>query len=725
MKRKVKIVLHHQINQSFDAGKKIVSWPSLKSVGYGLLNALLAVSYAVGWLLLSIFKLPGSLLAYLRIDRQGQWGSSSLKRAAGFIILILVALAPLLALKVASEGQRIGGRILGISDSVLGNINSAQEAIKQEDYELAQNNFASALTDLKTAQSELDQSSIFLRSVVNFAPASYNTGNILEAAELLAQAAQKGSGLMAKLKQLRFSPEGLTVSGSDQQPRQALLHIRTEISDIHSNLGRANQLLAPLDSGALPASYQTALQDSQSLVADLSRQMSSLSAAADLFIELLLGEKRFLVFLQNNNELRATGGFIGTIAQGTLRDASVQRLDIRSVYDLDGQLRPWITPPFPLRAVNHRWFMRDANWLASFPDAGKRLSVMYEMEGGETPDLILGITPDLFIDLLNATGPISLPAYRVTISSSNFVEQIQTTTSVAYDKNLNQPKQLLADLYPLLLQKIGEGDKQKLGVLGLLEIIQKHLTEKNILVFSRDQRLQQTLSTFRWTGEMVSSSKDYLQINSSNLGGSKTDRAIVRKAHVTTTLQPDGSIINQVQYTVTNLLPNTPGLKNRSFVRFYVPTESRLLAAGGFDSVKMPELPDGQRYANDPVIEQWNHDLQFDAGHNLFQGKESGKTFFANWVEVNGGDTKTATITYQLPFKLKNPDSYSLYWQKQPGMPAFETSQEIIAADHAVIWDNLGGQSRAVEKPNAHRWLWRQTATTRDQFVGLVLKPAK
>lgn len=726
MKRKVKIILHHNIDQSYTTDKKKFSWPSFSALFFLILNAILAFSYSVGWIILNVVKFPLTAYNWFHNGTHLSLKNPNLKRAGGFALLVLIALVPVISLQIASEGQKVGGRILGLSDSLLENVNSAQEAIKSEDYQLAQTNFTSVISDLQNAKGELDQSSIFLKSIINFAPSSYNTGNILEAAELLAVSAQKGSGLLSQLNNFRFSPEGLTVAGGDSgSAKEALLMLKNDINEIDANLKKANQLLQPIDSGALPAKYQATLIDSKSLVADLATKMSSLQTVTTLLTDILLDEKRFLVLLQNNNELRATGGFIGTIAQGKINNASIQQLDIRSVYDLDGQLSTWITPPVPMRAVNNRWFMRDANWLANFVDSSQRLSVMYEQEGGETPDLVIAMTPELFIDLLNKTGPITLPTYGLTISASNFVEQIQTTTSVAYDKKLNQPKQLLADLYPQLLQKISGNENASLGILGLLELFQKNLSSRNILLYSRDPVLQSTISKLRWSGELVNSQKDYLQINSSNLGGTKTDRSLKRKAHVITTIQPDGSIINQVQYTVTNPLPNSSGLLNRSFVRYFVPQESRVLAADGFTNLVLPELHKGQLYVNDSVIDQWNRDFEFDQAHNVWLGKESQKMFFGNWLEVRGGESKTVTITYQLPFKVSDLDTYSLYWQRQPGMNSLELSQEIIFPDSKLVWDNLGSQNRAVEKPDANKALWRLSDTVQDQFVGLVLDSSK
>lgn len=721
MKKTVKIILHHKVNQKVDSGPTYSTWKIIAQLPIYVINLIISASYHIGLILISIPKLPKKFISLLKKLSSHSFSRPNFNKALGFVLLIILAITPIYLLRLASEGQKVGGRILGISDTVINDVNSAQSALKQQDFTLAQNNFANILQNLNVAQTELNNSSIFLQSIVNFAPASYNTGNALKAAQLLTESAQIGSGLLAQVGTISFSPEGLSFS-DNQNTREGLLKIKADISAIDSKLSEANTLLSPLDTGSLPANYQSPLKDSQSLVADLSTKMHALKTASDLLINLVMGDKNFLAVLQNNNELRPTGGFIGTIAQGQLVDASIKHLDIRSVYDLDGQLLSWVTPPYPIRAVNNRWFLRDANWLTSFPESAQRLSVMYEQEGGETPDLIFAITPDLFIDLLNKTGPITLPRYKVTVSSSNFIEQIQTTTSVAYDKSLNQPKQLLADLYPILLQKISQ---DKGGILGLLDLMQQNLTNKNLLVYSRDPDLEQVLKNFRWAGEVSKSDKDYLQVNSANLGGTKTDRALSRTVNLQTTIQPDGTIIDQVRYTINNPLPNSPGLLNRSFVRFLIPQGSTILAADGFNELSLVDLPKFQKYTTDPVIDDWNHNLQYDQNHKVYLGKESGKNFVANWVEVAGGETKTVTITYQLPIKLDTLDNYSLLWEKQSGMLPFAASQDINFQGKTLVWDNLGNQNREVSKPDAGDTSWKLTSMAQDQFVGLVLNKGK
>jgi nucleoside-diphosphate-sugar epimerase len=50
-------------------------------------------------------------------------------------------------------------------------------------------------------------------------------------------------------------------------------------------------------------------------------------------------KKSYLILLQNNNELRPTGGFIGSLARVDFEKGKLIKLDVQDVYNIDGQLK--------------------------------------------------------------------------------------------------------------------------------------------------------------------------------------------------------------------------------------------------------------------------------------------------------------------------------------------------------------------------------------------------
>lgn len=718
MKTKLKVILHHNISEEITMKSKRGFLGFFIAIWFKAVNSLINFFYFVGLGLIQIPKLPVYIAKYLSAN----FGRPSLKlnlsKALPFLILVSIASTPILLAKTASEGQRLGGRVLGISTNALGDAEQAKQAITDENFTLAQDNFNLALEKLEKAQVELDQSSILLETIVKLSPDKYNTENLLESAKLLTESAVLGTEILNNLTKIKFSPDGITHKDG-QKIKETLENLKDNSKKISQNLNKANELIAPLDTSLLPAEYQVALNSSKDLISDFSKLTETLSEASELFYALLINDQRILVVMQNNNELRPTGGFIGTVGQGRLNEGKITSLDIRSVYDFDGQITNWYTPPIPLQAVNNRLFLRDSNWLANFADSAQLINYNYERSGGETPDLIIAFTPDLFIQLLELTGPIVLPNYNVTISKDNFIEQIQTTTSIEYNKELNQPKQLLADLYPALMQRVGEITKN--DSITVLNLFLENLSNKNIQLYSRHPELQSKIVKFNWGGTINDTSRDYLQINLSNLSGTKTDRSLARRAELVTTIAEDGSIINEVTYSVKNPLPKQTGLGNRSLLRLLVPNGSKLISASNFYSFDLPQLDNRSTYYTDELISSWNNSLTFDGQRSVWQGQESGKDFFAGWVNVEGGSEQTVTITYQLPFKITDKDRYSILWQKQSGVIPFEISQKINFPNKSILWDNFAN-NQGLHKDSTQSSLSWSGQLDSDKFIGMVLE---
>ncbi len=69
-------------------------------------------------------------------------------------------------------------------------------------------------------------------------------------------------------------------------------------------------------------------------------------------------------------------------------------------------------------------------------------------------------------------------------------------------------------------------------------------------------------------------------------------------------------------------------------------------------------------------------------------GTESGKTWFGNWLIVNGGETKTVSLSYELPFKLKSLDHMSMIIQKQSGALNEQLNYSLDFTNHQLLWNS-------------------------------------
>ncbi len=218
-----------------------------------------------------------------------------------------------------------------------------------------------------------------------------------------------------------------------------------------------------------------------------------------------------------------------------------------------------------------------------------------------------------------------------------------------------------------------------------------------------------------------------------NLGGGKTDGVITQDAHLSISVQPDGSIINTLTVARTHEgVQGTlfTGVNNVDYVRIYSPRGSELISASGF-------TPPGEELF-DFTEEEWEiADALFftestkrthaQTGTDIFE--ESGKTVFGNWVQTKPGTTSTYTFSYKLPFTveaLETPDNLLAKAQSWIGMPQ-TSSYTLTVQKQSGIQDRI--LEIDIELPDTLDAIWTSHTldnilidNTTDQFIGLLLE---
>jgi hypothetical protein len=627
-----------------------------------------------------------------------------------FCCISVLGYCGIASLHLIANGLEVKNQVM--QTAALGNtyLSQAKDALAGQDFTTANNRFALAFQAFNQGQNELAASGLLLNQLMSILPQKQTADGLLEAASLVSSSGQDFIALQNQIKQLQIGPSGL--SSSSRPTGQALDNIDAGIGRISNKISRANTLVNKIDPGLLPASVRENFVDLKTKLQIAQFTLSNFSMVFGLAENLLKGDKNILVLFENNNELRAGGGFIGTFGNLKINNGQISRINVSSIYDIDNQLAQNIQPPTPLLKVSGNWYMRDANWFADFPLSASKISDFYEMEGGETPDVVIAMTPNIIVDWLKITGSIKLPNYGVTLSSDNFVEETQAVTTMSNDLPTNAPKQLLADLVPILLQKISQSPSSVWP--QIIQSLQDNLNNKQIVVYSRDTGLENQFKEFNWAGSVNNTDRDYLSVVTSNLGATKTDLYIDQKINLATTIGDDGTITNEVDITRTNKMPNLPGTFNNSFMRIYVPLGSKLVSNIGFD-YQILNYPVGQNYQADPDVYNWEKNSVKDVVTGTYIGQESGKTFYGNWLNVNAGQSRTVKLIYQLPFKLSEVDKYSLLLQKQIGSTNSDFNWTVNFTGRQIAWKNFQTQTLNTDNLNSDIIL------DKDYFLGLVL----
>lgn len=635
---------------------------------------------------------------------------------AAFTLVAVFVSFSLGGISYASKGFVLKDKVLGVSQDGYDNLKSAISQMAGQDFEGSSDKFSKAVDDFSQGSKQMEEMGAALVSASRFLPfaSKLSSGkNALEAGKHFSQA---GKALNEVVKQSALLKE----RGSKEISLLTFLNSAQEnISFANSELVKAKENLELIAMDDLP-------QDKQEKFLLLKQNLPDIISALDFFLDnnhILVdllggnGPRKYLFLFQNNTEMRATGGFIGSYGLLDISNGHVRNFFIDGIFNPDGQLKERIVPPTAIQKISANWSLHDSNWFADFPQSAKKAIYFYEKTGGPTADGVITLTPTVLQKLLKITGPIEMAEYGVTLDSENFIELTQYEVEVDYDKQENKPKKILSDLAPLVMERL-LSNKDLDNLTKTAQALLEGLEEKHILIYSQNSELQKIISKQRWSGEVLHAPKDYLSVINTNINGYKTDAVIEEKIYHKAQVQDDGSIINTVtvsrkhkggssQYDWFNKV-------NADYMRVYVPQGSKLLEANGHTRETVSEPVDYKSlgFRHDEDVEKEESSIVIDEKSGTRVYDQNDKTVFANWVYVSPGETATVEYKYMLPFRLFNVsfgegqqvDSYSLVVQKQSGSTGSQFEFILhYPNDYGLNWNfpadmDLSGEKLKFEK---------------------------
>ena len=550
-------------------------------------------------------------------------------------------------------------------------------------------NGTSSLQEAQTAITEARQS-------VN------DLGNVANA--LLANAPQVGG--------MFRSGKALLGAGSDLATAATLLtksldFVNDPSLDLTAKLARAEDLAT--QAKPLLASAQNELASADALPAGVGGDLGSLknkvAAMNDLtnaFLKVApalrnaLGEtqtRRYLVIFQNNAELRPTGGFIGSFALVDIDRGAIKAVEVPAggSYDLEGSLKASVLSPEPLRLVRAKWEFQDANWFPDFPTSAKKLTWFYNQSSGPTVDGVIAINAPVLAELLDAVGPINMPSYGVVATSTSVLQTAQEIVESPTARASGKPKQFIADLMPLVLQKLmaASGDQ----AVRTLAIFTKALQQKDIQMSFSDDASEQAFDSLGWTGKIdpVPAGFDSVELVRANIAGAKTDAVMSTKITHESVVVSDGGVTDHVTVTLTHNGHKGDaftGVRNVTYLRLYVPEGSKLIQASGDIKPPAPSFfdipPEG--CSPDQTLAAVEGPIMHDPNSGADVNNEFGRTVYGVWTQTDPGASSTVSFDYQLPFTV-SPVTPAPTVSQQLGLSA----PQVASAPFGLVIENQSG----------------------------------
>ncbi len=526
------------------------------------------------------------------------------------------------------------------------------EALKNS--QIANNNFNASLDRLDSIQNNIVVKKVsFFRTQVNYLEYLFKT------TEILSRSLERSIPLAKQFEEISGGEAGANFANLDNENKNKFLKLLfesgPEINGLKANLDlalfnidkiRKTSVLWPVYDQI--SEYKTQLREASALMDKLSSLVKVLPILAGYPTE-----KEFLIILQNNDELRPTGGFIGVFGLANVKNGDIISLKTSDSYHLDmPAVDNWKKePPAPIKKYLdvENWYLRDANWIPDWPLAAQKINEIYTGEslaiGQPAPNFagIIAINPDYISDLLNLVGPINISGEEY--NSRNFQELLQYNVEIAYkDRNISSwnRKEIINELLEEL--KIRLFNLPSSQWINLVNVIADATARKDIQIYFKDPALEDLVKNMDAAGEIKQTEGDYLMVVDANLAAFKSDAVVKKKI--------DYNISQRNDRTSASLTLNYKHegdfdwrtTRYRSYTRIYLPYGSRLITVSGFDKDKS----------------DWTS----------FDDSTLNKTVFGFFFTVEPGTEKEISISYFLPENINKQmtnGTYSLLAQKQSG----------------------------------------------------------
>ncbi|KKP67745.1 MAG: hypothetical protein UR66_C0011G0021 [Candidatus Moranbacteria bacterium GW2011_GWE1_35_17] len=617
-------------------------------------------------------------------DLDQDFKSVVIKKEKRFFLFSWMVLSPIVLCVVflgamyVQKGIKTQGKVLGVSKEAYNNINIALGGVKERNFSMSENKFGEAYENFAEISASLEGLGKGVISISRFVPGASKLSSgyhAIEAGKNLSLAGEKISQIANDINSLK---DGTADKNKNFSLLDFFVSFDKDLNEVNNYLVQARDNLNKVKITDIPEENQEKILALKNKLPMITQAVGDFSANNQLLADLIgaNGPRKYLFLFQNNQEMRATGGFIGSYGVLDIDSAGrIRNFFIDGIFNPDGQLTDKIIPPKPIQKISTAWSLHDSNWFPDFPISARKAMLFYEKTGGPTVDGVVTLTPTVMQKLLNISGPIDMKDYGVVLTGDNFIENVQHEVEEGYDKEENRPKKILSDLAPLLMDRIFNSKDVKV-LAETLNVFSDALAEKHILLYFSNSDLQKIVSNLGWSGEILETSKDYLSVINTNINGYKTDGVVKEKINQQIDISSEGEITSTVSITRKHTGGNSQfqwwNKVNADYMRVYVPQGSTLIEVDGQTREINSDILDYKslKFEEDVDVKNEEMQMQLDDKTGTRVYVESGKTVFANWVYVSPQEEVTVKYKYLLPFKIdrsKEASSYSLLNQKQSG----------------------------------------------------------
>ena len=611
--------------------------------------------------------------------------------------IMLAAAVVLVLLALIGYGVFKAQKINGMVQTVQQDVDYLQELIAEPDMRPGKfKNIGSAISvlrkDFTTLKSET-QPLFWMAPMLGFIPE--RGGDLAEVEHLAALA----DSLLASADSSYQAVAPLLDSGelSNANPSKLIGFLKenqSKLSSAQNALKQAETARAQIKPEALSPEVRNLVLNDVDPVMQMMKD--SLTIAVELPLVMGAGSEGaqvYLLLVQNEDELRPTGGFITAASTVIVQDGDIGELNFVNSSELDNWYKIYPAAPWQLKEYMNSPVLvfRDSNWYTNYPTAATYAEYLYSFSSDRDVDGVIAFDQHLLVEVLRITGPIRLDDTPYPIDADNVIQYMReskTPDKQESDSSNWNNKAFLNKLAHALLKKMLSGEVEWELVSAMLL---RALNEHHLLLQVDRPDMTALLARYHWDGSVIPGTGDFLMAVDTNVGFNKTNAMVESNltydVDLTDTSAPTGSLTVVHTNNVQKSLVCKQWLKNHAegeqgypitdcywnYLRIYKPAGTALISA-------TPQV----------VPDIWMINKQKKPGQvDILEEDIKGVQGFGTLQVVPAGEALAVNFEFALPAGVLQIDdrrvTYILKAQKQPGTLAVPLMLRIHLPNNASI----------------------------------------
>lgn len=287
----------------------------------------------------------------------------------------------------------------------------------------------------------------------------------------------------------------------------------------------------------------------------------------------------YLLIFQNEDELRATGGFVTAIGTLTLTDGKPSLGKFTDSPEQDDLSKIYPPPPWWLKQYMRADYLllRDANWEIDFPQAALSMAQLYGYYDPTPLSGVISLDQQAIVRLLRFTGPIQVAGFDQPVSADNLIYQLRAAKSIdatAFGGVSGERKAFLEPIAHALMARLLQMMDME-HAKDLVTTLSAILDEKHMLISLFTPGAQSFLADRGWNGAVSAApNMDTLMIVDSNIGFNKTNALVTRsykyEVDLTNLAEPKAELVVSHSHNGDSEVPCQQwGAENPQSVREY------------------------------------------------------------------------------------------------------------------------------------------------------------